>query len=63
MKRVAIVIGSGSVKCAAALGLCNVLQREGIDIDMFVGCSAGSIYASVLATGRDTATARAERRP
>ena len=57
MKRVAIVIGSGSVKCAAALGLCNVLQREGIDIDMFVGCSAGSIYASVLATGRDTATA------
>jgi NTE family protein len=33
-KRVAVVIGSGSVKCAAALGLQNVLRREGIDIEM-----------------------------
>ena len=39
-KRVAIVIGAGSVKCAAALGLWKVLRREGIDIDMVVGCSA-----------------------
>ena len=49
--RVAMVIGSGSVKCAAALGLQNVLTREGIDIDMYVGCSAGSIYAALLAIG------------
>ncbi len=26
-KRVALVIGSGSVKCAAAIGLYKVLQR------------------------------------
>src|SRR5688572_15860791 len=50
-KRIAMVIGSGSVKCAAALGLQNVLTREGIDVDMYVGCSAGSIYAALLAIG------------
>ena len=55
-KRVAIVIGAGSVKCAAALGLWKVLRREGIDIDMVVGCSGGSIYASVMALGDDPET-------
>ena len=55
-KRVAIVIGAGSVKCAAALGLWKVLRREGIDIDMVVGCSGGSIYASVMALGYDPET-------
>jgi NTE family protein len=52
-KRVALVIGAGSVKCAAALGLWKVLTREGIAIDMFVGCSGGSIYASHMALGYD----------
>lgn len=56
MKRVAIVIGAGAVKCAAALGLWKVLRREGIDIDMVVGCSGGSIYASVMALGYDPDT-------
>lgn len=55
-KRIALVIGSGSVKCAAALGLQRVLAREGIGIDMVVGCSAGSIYAALIAAGRDTET-------
>lgn len=55
--RVAIVIGSGSVKCAAALGLQRVLKREGIGIDMVVGCSAGSIYATLIAANFDTETA------
>jgi len=52
---VALVIGSGSVKCAAALGLQRVLAREGIRVDMVVGCSGGSIYAALLAAGFDTA--------
>ena len=43
--RIALVIGSGSVKCAAALGLMKVLEREHIDVDMVVGCSGGAIYA------------------
>lgn len=49
--RLALVIGSGSVKCAAALGLWKVLDREGIPIDLLVGCSGGSLYASLMALG------------
>lgn len=55
-RRVALVIGSGSVKCAAALGLYEVLQREGIGVDLVVGCSAGSMYGAVIALGLDAAT-------
>jgi NTE family protein len=53
--RVALVLGSGSVKCAAALGLQTVFRREGIEFDMVVGCSGGSIYASFIAAGYDVA--------
>jgi NTE family protein len=49
--RIALVIGSGSVKCAAALGLMKVLARENINLDLVVGCSGGSIYASLIALG------------
>lgn len=49
--RVALVIGSGSVKCAAAIGLKKVLEREHIDVDMVVGCSGGAIYAALIALG------------
>ena len=52
-KRLAVVIGAGSVQCAAALGMWKVLQREGIGIDLLVGCSGGSLYASVMALGDD----------
>ena len=53
-KRVALVIGSGSVKCAASLGLLNVLAREGIGIDLVVGCSGGAMYAAATAMGFST---------
>src|SRR5688572_135834 len=52
--KVALVIGWGSVKCAAALGLMRVLRREGIEIDLVVGSGAGSMYAAMLALGYDT---------
>jgi NTE family protein len=50
-KKIALVIGAGSVKCAAALGLWQVLEREDIHFDMIVGCSGGSIYAAAMAMG------------
>ncbi len=53
-KRVAVVIGAGSVKCAAAIGLTRVLAREGIAIDLLVGCSAGSIFAATTAIGHNS---------
>lgn len=52
--KVALVIGWGSVKCAAALGLMRVLRREGIEVDLLVGTGGGSIYAGMLALGYDT---------
>ena len=56
-KRIAQVIGSGSVKCAAAIGIQTVLKREGFELDMVVGCSAGAMYAAVMAAGHDAAVA------
>lgn len=50
-KRVALVIGSGSVKCSAALGLVRVLERENIPLSLVVGCSGGAIYAALIALG------------
>lgn len=49
--RLALVIGSGSVKCAAALGLMKVLQREKIGVNLVVGCSGGALYAASIALG------------
>jgi len=49
--RLGVVIGSGSIKCASALGLLRVLERERIPVDLAVGCSAGGLYASALALG------------
>jgi len=48
-KRVALVIGSGGIKCAAAIGLWQVLQEENISVDSLVGCSGGSMYAALIA--------------
>jgi len=61
--RLAVVVGSGSVKCAAALGMWRVLQREGIAVDLLVGCSGGAIFAAGLALGHsaDEVQALAER--
>ncbi len=60
--RIAVVIGSGSVKCAAALGLFRVLDRERIPIHMVVGCSGGALYAAAAAIGWDHATAERQTR-
>jgi len=51
IKKIALVIGWGSVKCAAALGLLRVLGREGIEVDMVVASGGGSIFGSLFALG------------
>ncbi len=53
-KNVALVLGSGAVKCAAAIGLRRVLEREGIPVHLLVGCSGGSLYAAAHALGLTT---------
>lgn len=52
-RRVGLVIGSGGIKCAASLGLWKALKREGIEVDLVVGCSGGSIFAAFMALGVD----------
>ena len=49
-KKVALVIGSGGIKCAAAIGMWDVLKDE-IPVDLIVGCSGGSIYSGCIARG------------
>ncbi len=56
--RVSLVIGSGSVKCAAAIGVAQVLEEAGIGIDRVVGCSAGAIFAALIAQRLDPERAR-----
>ena len=52
-KRIALVIGSGGIKCAAAAGLWRVLQEENIFVDSVFGCSGGSMYAALIANHMD----------
>jgi NTE family protein len=52
---VSLVIGSGSVKCAAAIGVVKALADEDIGVDRVVGCSAGAIFAALVALGYDAA--------
>lgn len=51
--RVALVLGSGGIKCVAAYGVARVLFSNSIPIDMVVGCSGGAICAAWIARGGD----------
>lgn len=50
---VTLVIGSGSVKCAASIGVVKALTEAGIGIDRVVGCSGGALFAAGVALGFD----------
>jgi NTE family protein len=57
-KRIALVIGSGAIKCAASIGMFQVLEEEGINVDLVVGCSGGAIYGVGKAFQMDVETIR-----
>lgn len=52
-QRVALVIGSGGLKCAAGLGVWQKLTEAGLVIDMVVGSSGGAIFGALVALGFD----------
>nr|WP_255481863.1 MULTISPECIES: patatin-like phospholipase family protein [Ramlibacter] len=56
-----MVIGAGSLKCAAAYGVARVLQNHRIPIARIIGCSGGAFCAAWLAAGGGDAQAVAER--
>ncbi len=47
----ALVLGSGGVRSIAALGMVEVLAREGITPDLIVGCSAGALFGALISMG------------
>lgn len=55
--RFALVLGSGGVRSIAALGMVEVLAREGLVPDLVVGCSAGAMFGALIAAGHDAGEA------
>ena len=51
--RVGLVLSAGGVKGLAHIGVVEVLQQAGIPIDLFVGCSIGSLIGVFYASGFD----------
>ncbi len=49
--QLALVLGSGGVRSIAALGMVEVLAREGITPDLIVGCSAGALFGALISSG------------
>jgi NTE family protein len=49
--RLALVIGSGGVRGASAIGVVDVLSRAGLRPDLLVGCSSGAVFGAGLALG------------
>ncbi len=49
----ALVLGSGGVRSIAALGMVEVLAREGLMPDLIVGCSAGAMFGALVAAGHN----------
>ena len=50
---VALVLGGGGARGMAHVGVLEVLQKEGIPIDLIVGCSAGSLVGALYANCKD----------
>jgi NTE family protein len=49
--KVTLVIGSGGVRCASALGVVKALADAGIGIERVIGCGSGAIFAALIAFG------------
>jgi NTE family protein len=55
--KLALVLGSGGVRSIAALGVVDVLWREGIAPDLIVGCSAGAMFGALISLGHSATQA------
>ncbi|TWO71643.1 hypothetical protein FN976_08490 [Caenimonas sedimenti] len=53
MTRLALVLGSGGVRSAAALGIAQRLGEEGIRPGLVAGCSSGALFGATIAMGLD----------
>lgn len=51
-KKVGLALGGGGVRGFSHIGVLNVLEEEGIDIDLIVGTSAGALVGGAYASGQ-----------
>ncbi len=51
-KKVGLALGGGGVRGFSHIGVLNVLEEEGIDIDLIVGTSAGALIGGAYASGQ-----------
>ena len=52
-RKVGLALGTGAARGLAHIGVLEVLEREGIPIDMIAGTSAGAAIGAVYAEGKD----------
>lgn len=52
-KKIGLALGGGAARGLAHIGVLEVLQKEGIPIDMVAGTSAGAIVGALYAQGKD----------
>jgi NTE family protein len=52
--KIGVVLGSGGIKALASIPLFDFLYDAGIDVDLLVGCSGGSVMAGLRGAGYDT---------
>ena len=52
-KKVGLALSGGAARGLAHLGVLEVLQQEGIPIDMIAGTSAGAVMGAIYASGQD----------
>ncbi len=52
-RKVGLALGSGAARGLAHIGVLEVLEKEGIPIDMIAGTSAGAAIGALYAEGKD----------
>jgi NTE family protein len=57
-KKVGLALSGGAARGFAHIGVLDVLQKEGIPIDIIAGTSAGAIIGAVYASCRDSETVK-----
>jgi len=53
-KKIGLALSGGAARGLAHVGVLDVLQKEGIPIDMIAGTSSGAVMGAVYASGQDT---------
>jgi len=52
-KKCGLALGGGAARGIAHIGVLKVLQKEGVQVDMIAGTSAGAIVGALYAQGKD----------